>query len=131
MLCWRSSIRSRTASSEGVEQGGWFLWFHMIQLLLTGLIALAVYLLTDGLAGRAVSVSRWAIGVFAVFFSAYDAAAGIATGFMLSGAQGLPVDEQTAIYETAIDMPGLSLISSSPLLGPVPGWWRLSRPRWH
>ena len=68
---------------EGVEQGGWFLWFHMIQLLLTGLIALAVYLLTDGLSGRAASVSRWAAGVFAVFFSAYDAAAGIATGFVL------------------------------------------------
>ena len=103
--------------AEGVEQGGWFLWFHMIQLLLTGLIALAVYLLTDGLAGRAVSVSRWAIGVFAVFFSAYDAAAGIATGFMLSGAQGLPVDEQTAIYETAIDMPGLSLIFVLSIVG--------------
>ena len=103
--------------SEGVEQGGWFLWFHMIQLLLTGLIALAVYLLTDGLAGRAVSVSRWAIGVFAVFFSAYDAAAGIATGFMLSGAQGLSADEQTAIYETAIDMPGLSLIFVLSIVG--------------
>ena len=103
--------------AEGVEQGGWFLWFHMIQLVLTGLIALAVYLLTDGLAGRAVSVSRWAIGVFAVFFSAYDAAAGIATGFMLSGAQGLSADEQTAIYETAIDMPGLSLIFVLSIVG--------------
>jgi hypothetical protein len=28
-------------------------------------------------------VSRWAIAVFAVFFSAYDAAAGIATGYAL------------------------------------------------
>jgi len=35
-------------------------------------------------------VSRWAIGVFAVFFSAYDAAAGIATGYALRNAQGLP-----------------------------------------
>ena len=31
--------------AEGIEQGEWLLWFHMIQLLLTGLIALAVYLL--------------------------------------------------------------------------------------
>jgi hypothetical protein len=103
--------------AEGIEQSEWFLWFHMIQLVLTGLIALAVYLLTDGLEGRAVSVSRWAIGVFAVFFSAYDAAAGIATGFMLRGARVLSVEEQTAIYETAIDMPGLSLIFVLSIVG--------------
>lgn len=103
--------------AEGVEQGEWFLWFHMIQLALTGLIALAVYLLTDGLGGRPVSVSRWAIAVFAVFFSAYDAAAGIATGFVLRNAQGLSVEEQTAIYEAAIDMPGLSLIFALSIVG--------------
>ena len=59
------------------------MWFHIIQVPLTGLIALAVCLLTDGLQGRAVMVSRWAIGVFVVFFSAYDAAAGIGTGYAL------------------------------------------------
>ncbi len=52
---------------ESVERGGWFMWFHITQVPLTGLIALAVCLLTDGLQGRAVMVSRWAIGVFAVF----------------------------------------------------------------
>ena len=72
--------------SEAVEQGGWFMWFHFIQLPLIGLIVLAVYLLTEGLEGRAVRVSRWSTGVFAVFFSAYDAAAGIATGFALRSA---------------------------------------------
>jgi hypothetical protein len=36
------------------------MWFHIIQILLTVLIALAVYLLTEGLEGRAVMVSRWA-----------------------------------------------------------------------
>ena len=69
--------------SDAVEQGAWFMWFHIIQLPLIGLMVLAVYLLTAGLEGRAVVVSRWAIGVFAVFFSAYDAAAGIATGYAL------------------------------------------------
>jgi hypothetical protein len=102
-----------------LEQGGWFLWFHMIQLVLTGLIALAVYLLTDGLTGRAVSISRWAIGVFAVFFSAYDAAAGIATGFVLLSAREVSAEEQTAVYETAIDMPGLSLTFVLSIVGTV------------
>src|SRR3712207_1269598 len=67
-------------ASGAVEQGEWFMWFHIIQVPLIGLIALAVYLLTDGLEGQAVSVSRWAIGVLAVFFSACAAAAGIGTG---------------------------------------------------
>jgi hypothetical protein len=100
-----------------VEQGGWFMWFHVIQLPLTGLIALAVYLLTEGLEGRAASVSRWAIGVFAVLFSAYDAAAGIATGYALRNAQGLPAGAQEAIHEAVIDMPGLSLIFGLSIVG--------------
>ena len=40
-------------------------------------------------------VSRWAIGVFAVFFSAYDAAAGIATGHALRKQQGSEEVSQT------------------------------------
>jgi hypothetical protein len=93
------------------------MWFHIIQLPLIGLMVLAVYLLTEGLEGRAVSVSRWAIGVFAVFFSAYDAAAGIATGYALRNAQGLPAGPQEAVYEAVIDMPGLSLIFGLSIVG--------------
>jgi hypothetical protein len=103
--------------ADSVEQGGWFMWFHIIQVPLIGLIALAVYLLTVGLEGRAVSVSRWAIGVFAVFFSAYDAAAGIATGYALRNAQGLSAGAQEAIHEAVIDMPGLSLIFGLSIVG--------------
>jgi hypothetical protein len=106
-----------SSASEAVEQGGWFMWFHFIQLPLIGLIALAVYLLTDGLEGRAVSVSRWAIGVFAVFFSAYDAAAGIATGYALRNAQGLSAGAQAAVYEAVKDMPVLSLIFGLSVVG--------------
>jgi hypothetical protein len=103
--------------ADSVEQGGWFMWFHMIQFPLIGLIALAVYLLTEGLEGRAVSVSRWAIGVFAVFFSAYDAAAGIATGYALRAAQGLSAEGQAAVYEAVRDMPELSLIFGLSIVG--------------
>jgi hypothetical protein len=93
------------------------MWFHIIQVPLIGLIALAVYLLTDGLEGRAASVSRWAAGVFAVFFSAYDAAAGIATGYALRSAQGLSAEGQAAVHEAVIDMPGLSLIFGLSIVG--------------
>ena len=104
--------------ADSVEQGGWFMWFHIIQVPLIGLIALVVYLLTDGLEGQAASVSRWAIGVFAVFFSAYDAAAGIGTGYALRNAQGLSGEGQAAVYEVVKDLPlfslpfGLSIVGS-------------------
>jgi hypothetical protein len=103
--------------TDSVEQGGWFMWFHIIQLPLIGLMVLAVYLLTEGLEGRPVRVSRWALGVFAVFFSAYDAAAGIATGYALRSAQGLPAAAQKAVYDAVIDMPGLSLIFGLSIVG--------------
>ncbi len=105
------------SASEAVEQGVWFMWFHFIQVPLIGLMALAVYLLTYGLEGLAVMVSRWAVGVFAVFFSAYDAAAGIATGYALRTAQGLSAEGQAAVHEAVIDMPGLSLIFGLSIVG--------------
>jgi hypothetical protein len=98
-----------SGASEAVEQAGWFMWFHIIQVPLIGLIALAVYLLTAGLEGQAVSVSRWAIGVFAVFFSAYDAAAGIGTGYAMRSAQAFSAEGQAAVYEAVKDLPLFSL----------------------
>jgi hypothetical protein len=105
------------SATEAVEQGVWFMWFHFIQLPLIGIIALAVYVLSEGLEGRAVMVSRWAIGVFAVFFSAYDAAAGIGTGYALRNARGLSAGAQEVIYEALKDMPVLSLIFGLSIVG--------------
>jgi hypothetical protein len=99
-----------TSAGEAVEQGPWFMWFHFIQVPLIGLMALAVYLLTAGTEALTTGVSRWAIGVFAVFFSAYDAAAGIGTGYALRNARELPAGAQQAIYEAVKDMPVVSLI---------------------
>jgi hypothetical protein len=110
-----------SGASEAVEQGVWFMWFHIIQVPLIGLIALAVYLLTDGLEGRAVNVSRWAIAVFAVFFSAYDAAAGIGTGYALRNAQGLSAEGQAAVYEAVKDLPLFSLPFGLSIVGTL-GW---------
>jgi hypothetical protein len=95
---------------DAISQGDWFLWFHMIQLPLIGLTAWAVYLLTAGLDGRAAVVSRWAAGVFAMFFSAYDAAAGVATGYVWRNAQDLPPADQELIFEATEAMPNLSII---------------------
>jgi hypothetical protein len=97
-------------ADEHVEQAGWFLTFHVIQLPLIGFVALAVYLLTVGLGGRAASVSRWATGVFAVFYSAYDTVAGIATGIVLRNARAFSPEAQAAVYKAVKDLPGISLV---------------------
>jgi hypothetical protein len=54
-------------------------------------------------------VASRVIGVFAVFFSAYDAAAGIGTGYALRNAQGLSAEGQAAVYEVVKDLPLFSL----------------------
>src|SRR5918997_1496183 len=54
-------------ADEHVEQAGWFLTFHVSQFPWMGFVPLAVSLLRVGRGGGAASVSRWAIGVFAVF----------------------------------------------------------------
>jgi hypothetical protein len=108
-------------ASGAVDQGTWMMWFHIIQVPLIGLIALAVYLLAEGLEGRTASVSRWAIGVFAVFFSAYDAAAGIGTGYALHNAQGLSAEGQAAVYETVKNLPLISLPFVLSVVGSL-GW---------
>ena len=66
-------------------------------------------------------VSRWAIGVFAVFFSAYDAAAGIGTGYALRNAQGLSAEGQAAVYEVVKDLPLFSLPFVLSVVGTL-GW---------
>jgi hypothetical protein len=53
---------------------------HVVQPLLVALLAIAAWLLLDGLRNRPALVARIALPIFLVYFSAYDAVAGIASG---------------------------------------------------
>ncbi|MBE9167145.1 hypothetical protein IQ238_06230 [Pleurocapsales cyanobacterium LEGE 06147] len=77
-----------------VEQ---WLTVHLLQLPLFGLLALAVYLLINGLSGLAATISRIALWFFIVFYTALDAIAGIATGILIRNASELPPDQQAII----------------------------------
>ena len=70
---------------------------HVGQLLLTPLVFLAVWRLLADLHSVAATVSRAALVVWAVFFSAYDSVQGIATGLLVRYADGLASEEQTAV----------------------------------
>lgn len=87
-------------STQGLmDAATWFTVFHVIQLPLLGLVAVSVFLLADQL-GRA---SAWptciGMGIFMVFFSAYDTLAGIGTGLAMRGARELPEAQQDAVFD--------------------------------
>jgi hypothetical protein len=70
---------------------------HVGQLVLAPLVFLAVWRLLAGLHSVAATVSRAALVVWAVFFSAYDTVQGIATGLLARYANGVAGEEQAAI----------------------------------
>ncbi len=84
----------------------WFAAFHVIQLVLVGLVALTVVLLADEFGAAGAWSMRLGIGVFLIFFSAYDAVAGIATGLAMRTARDLPAAQQAGVWETVKDWPG-------------------------
>jgi hypothetical protein len=74
------------------------LWLavHLVQLPLFALLAATVWLLVRDLDGRAAQVSRAALLLFIVFYAAFDALIGLATGLMLRKAAELPAAAATA-----------------------------------
>ena len=55
---------------------------HVVQLFLVFLLGVTLWFLTEGLAGRAATVSRIATGLFLVFYAAFDSVVGIGTGLL-------------------------------------------------
>jgi len=79
---------------SGVTQ--WLL-VHTAQLVLTVLLAYALWILLEGLTGWGARLARAALPVFLVFFSAYDAVAGLATGLLERDAHHHDLTEQVTI----------------------------------
>lgn len=86
---------------EPQEANRW-LFVHIAQLALAPFLAFAVWTLLDGVDSKVATVSRVALVAWVVFFSAYDAVAGIATGLLSRYAQGLSGEEESAV-NAAID----------------------------
>jgi hypothetical protein len=84
------------------EEFNRWLFVHFAQLALAPFLAFAAWMLFDGIHSKAAIVSRIALVAWLAFFSAYDSAAGIATGLLSRYADGLDGDEKTAV-NAAID----------------------------
>jgi len=89
-----------------MEVAGWFALFHAIQLVLFTFLVLSIALLAQNLGVLEHWATRLGLVVVLVFFSAYDAIAGIATGLAMRAARDLPAAEQNAVFEVVKDWPG-------------------------
>jgi hypothetical protein len=85
---------------EGVRHdvGAWF-FVHTAFLLFIPLMAFAAFLLLRGLQGRAATVSRVALIVFLVFYTAYEVTVGLGTGILVDYANDLPAAEQAVVAD--------------------------------
>ena len=111
---------------EGVRHdvGAW-LFVHTTFLFFIPLMAIATFLLLNGLQGGAATVSRIALIVFLVFYTAYEVTVGLGTGILVDYANGLPAAEQAAVADAIQHYNGNAVladpISVSLVLG-VLGW---------
>ncbi|MCA1718530.1 MAG: hypothetical protein LC781_17485, partial [Actinobacteria bacterium] len=84
-------------TGELVPIADWWLTIHTLQFVLFAFMGASVWLLTDGLQGVFVVVSRAAAVVFAIFYDIGDAVAGISTGILARNAAELSGGEQAAL----------------------------------
>jgi hypothetical protein len=78
-----------------------WLTVHSLQVVLTVLLAYSIWILLDGIHNRAATTARVALPVFLVFFSTYDAVAGLATGWLHHVADSQTGAEQAATLRAA------------------------------
>lgn len=99
----------------------WFAGFHVIQLVLTGFVALSVLLLADSFGRANAWVTRVGVGLFLVFFSAYDAVAGIGTGLAMRSARDLSTVQQEGVFDVVKDWPAVGPPFALSIIGTL-GW---------
>jgi len=99
----------------------WFAIFHVIQLVLIGLVGLSVLLLADTFGRANTWATRIGLGIFLVFFSAYDTLAGIGTGLAMRKARDLSATQQDGVLAVVQDWPGLGSPFALSILGTA-GW---------
>jgi hypothetical protein len=97
---------------------------HITMLFFIPLMALAAFVLLNGVQGRAATVGRWALGAFVVFYTAWEVSVGLVTGFLTDYANGLDAQGQAAIADAIEHHNGNFLIgdASITLLIGGTGW---------
>jgi hypothetical protein len=81
-----------------------WLTVHGLQVILTVLLAYCIWILLDGIRNRAATTARAALPVFLVFFSTFDAVAGLATGWLHHTANRQTGAQQAATLQAADEL---------------------------
>src|SRR5215207_1483070 len=84
-------------AGELLPIAGWWIALHTIGFILFALMGVALWLLTAGLEGVVATLSRVAAVVFALFYDAGDAIAGISTGILARSAEVGALGERAAV----------------------------------
>jgi hypothetical protein len=107
-------FHSHTSPSElGADITRWMV-VHSLQLVLSVLLAYCVWWILDGIRGAPAQTARAALPIFLVFFSATDAVAGLATGWLTHTANSQSAADRAATLR-AVD----SLFNDNWLTGSV------------
>ncbi|MFC7195020.1 hypothetical protein ACFQL4_10765 [Halosimplex aquaticum] len=76
-----------------------WLTLHLLLLLSFGLLGLSLSLLLQGCSGPVATVGRVGVGVYLVFYIAFESIAGVATGVLVRTGEGLPAEQEAGIRE--------------------------------
>ena len=84
-------------AGELMPIAGWWIALHTILFVLVPVMGAALWMLTAGLEGVVATLSRVAAVVFALFYAAGDAIAGISTGILAFSAEVGALGERAAV----------------------------------
>ena len=74
-----------------------FVFLHVVQPVLIGLMAYALWTLVEGLPGRAAKVARFAVVPYAIAYTMFDSIIGVAKGVFAGEAGSLSAADQAVV----------------------------------
>lgn len=78
---------------------GTWLPLHFLLLVLFGLLGVCLYVLLEDFSSTVATVGRLGVATYLVFYVAFEAIAGIATGLVVHGARSLPPAQQDGVAQ--------------------------------
>lgn len=81
-----------------------WIFIHLLQLPLLGLVTLALCIMSAGLDSVLVRFGRLCAGIFVLFYGAYVAVEGLAIGVLIRGAFVLPAEDRGLVAQSVQDL---------------------------
>ena len=92
---------------------------HVGTLVFIGLMGVALYMLVRDLPGRAARISRLAIGPFVLFYGAWEAVIGLATGALAQHANEAPARERPAVSDAIQSLQDNVIVGDPGVVGSI------------